>query len=159
MHHRSIIPTTRIQLSTVSTCTLFAIFAFSLGCQRSMPPTPTTGGDFLLTAQRLANTRLTDIREPLSWTFTSSTVLIDYKGQPIPTDVIEVLLGDGSTPLHIEASWHLDEEAKNLCLSDVKTDKAGIDKEITIPISPAGHVRVNLGSRQYNLFRDRIKSQ
>jgi hypothetical protein len=64
----------------------------------------------------------------------------------------------GSTPVPIEASWYLDEDAKTLCLSDVKTDQASIDKEATIPIAPAGRVRVNLGSRQHNMFPDRAKA-
>ncbi len=138
----------------VVACIVFATCACVVGCRQSQLPAIPTGGDSPVTAQRLTGTRLTDIREPLSWRFKGSTVLLDYAGQPIPSELVEALLGDRLTPVRIEASWHLDEEAGTLHLSDVKADEASIDKEVTISIGPAGHVRVNLGSRQYNMFRD-----
>ena len=114
-----------------------------------------TGGDTPVTTERLSGTRLSNIREPLSWSFTDSTVVIEYDGKPIPSDVVEALLGDGSTTAHIEASWRLDEVTGTLRLMGVKSDQTSIDKEVTILIAPAGHVRLNLGSRQYNLFHER----
>lgn len=158
MQNRSSLLTIRIRLSTAAVFTFVATCACVLGCQRLTPPKPQTGGDAPVTSRRLADTRLTDIKEPLSWRFTDSTVVIDYEGQPIPSDVVEALLGDGSTPVRVEASWRLDEQAGELCLTNVKTDRASTDKEVTIPITPAGQVRVNLGSRQYNLFRDGAKA-
>lgn len=110
-----------------------------------------------MTSQRLTGTRFTDIHRPLSWTFTGTTVVIENEGEPIPADVVEVLVGSGPMPVRIAASWRLDEEAKTLCLFDVKADEASFDKDVTIPIAPAGHVRVNLGTRQYNMFRERAK--
>ncbi len=111
-----------------------------------------------MTVERLIDTRLIDIHRPLSWTFTNTTVVIQFEGQPIPSDVVEALLGPGSTAVLIEASWQLDENAKTLCLSDMKADSESMDKEVTIAIAPAGQIRVNLGSRQYNMSRDRTKS-
>ena len=154
MPHTSCPIRMKARLSTTVACVVFATCALLFGCQPMSPPTP--GGDSPVTTQRLSGTRLTDIREPLSWSFTNSTVVIENEGQPIPADVVDALLGDGSAPVRIEASWRLDEVAGTLRLTGMKTDQASIDKEVTIPIAPAGHVRANLGSRQYNFFRDRV---
>ena len=83
-------------------------------------------------------------------------MVIEHEGQPIPADVVDALFGDGSAPVRIEASWCLDEFAGTLRLTGMKTDQASIDKEVFIPIAPAGRGRANLGSRQYNFFRDRV---
>ena len=110
-----------------------------------------------MTSQRLAHARLTDIREPLSWTFNDSIVVIDNGDQAIPSDMVEALLGDGSKPRRIEATWRLDEKVGVLHLSELKADEERIDREAAIPIRPAGHIRVNLGTRQYNVSRGSAK--
>ena len=110
-----------------------------------------------MTTQRLSGARLNDIREPLSWTFNDSIVVIENGDQPIPADVVEALLADRSTPVRIEATWHLDEKAGTLHLSEIMADEERCDKEVAIPIRPAGHVRMNLGTRQYNVFRGSVK--
>ncbi len=140
-----------------STVALLAMSVLMPGCQASSSPRPPTGGDSPVTAQRLSESRLTDIHEPLSWRFDNSVVIIDYEGQPIPMDLVELLLAEQTTPVRIEASWRLDEAAGTLHLSDLRVDEESIDREVTIAIAPAGHVRVNLGFRQYNVFRDGAK--
>jgi hypothetical protein len=124
-------------------------FAFLVGCQRR----PTTGGDIPVTTERLTNTRLSDIRQELTWKFDDTTVVIENRGQPIPPDLVQELLGDGSVPKRVEAAWLYDEKSGVLRLSDATADGHKIARELVIPIKPAGQVRVNLGSRQYNLFR------
>ena len=111
-----------------------------------------------MTVQRLTGARLTHIREPLTWSFKGSTVLIENEGQPIPADLADILVGEGFTPAQIEASWHLDELAGTLQLADIEVDDEAIAKEVTIPISPAGHVRVDLGSRQYNIHPGSVEN-
>lgn len=152
MSHTSSPIRMKARLSTSVACTVFTTCALLFGCLQMSPPA--TGGNSAITSQRLSGSRLTDIREPLSWSFTNSTVVIEHEGRPIPADVVDALLGDGSAPVRIEASWRLDEVAGILHLTGMKTDQASIDKEVTLPIVPAGHVRANLGSRQYNFFRD-----
>jgi hypothetical protein len=122
---------------------------FLVGCQRR----PTTGGDIPVTTERLTNTRLSDIRQELTWKFDDTTVVIENRGQPIPPDLVQELLGDGSVPKRVEAAWLYDEKSGVLRLSDATADGHKIARELVIPIKPAGQVRVNLGSRQYNLFR------
>ncbi len=79
--------------------------------------------------------------------------MIENKGQAIPSDLIEVLLGDASTRSRIEARWDLDEAAGVLHLSKLQADEESVDQEvITIPIKSASQVRVTLGTRQYNVF-------
>lgn len=160
IHGVQVMPTTSTPIarpawSTVSALCLLAAGALLAGCRGSAAPT--TGGDTPVTAQRLSGTRLTDIRGDLSWTFDESVVVIDNNAQLIPADVADVLVREGATPVRVEANWRLDEAAGVLHLSHRKADGEAIDAEAAIPIAPAGHVRVNLGDRQYNMFRNATK--
>ncbi|MCL4205613.1 MAG: hypothetical protein KJ000_24290 [Pirellulaceae bacterium] len=128
---------------------LAGFLVFFVGCERA----PTTGGDTPVTATRLTGTRLTDIHRPVSWSFSDRRVTIDNQGQPIPADVVEGVLGDTRTCWRIEADWQLLEQAGVLQLSQCTADGESIAGHLTVPIRPAGHVRVNLGDRQYNMFR------
>jgi hypothetical protein len=148
-------PVARLDLSTFTVWSVAGVCAFLVGCRHARAP----GGDSPVTTQRLTGTRLTDIREDLSWTFSDTVVVIENKDQPIPADLVQELLGNRSTPTRIEGTWQLDEQAGVLHLSDVKADGENIDTELAIPIKPAGHVRVDLGSRQYNLLRSRPKER
>lgn len=141
-----------IPMKPYTTLLLGAVAALSLlvGCR----PTPTTGGDQPVTTERLTGRHLVDIRRKVSWTFSDTEVVIQNQEQPIPPDVVHELLGNRSTPMRIEATWRFDENTKTLRLSDAKADGTNIGVELSIPIQPAGQVRVNLGTRQYNLFRD-----
>lgn len=126
---------------------------FLVGCQGA----PAPGGDSPVTTQRLTGSRLTDIRQDLSWTFDDTTVVIENNGQTLPSDLVHELLGSGSAPHRIEAAWRYNEHTGMLRLSDAKADGEEIATELVIPVKPAGHVRVNLGGRQYNLFRMKTK--
>jgi hypothetical protein len=129
--------------------TLAGFLVFFVGCERA----PTTGGDTPVTASRLAGTRLTDIHRTVSWSFSDRQVTIENQGQPIPADVLESVLGEPRTCSLIEADWQLLEQAGVLQLSQRKADGESVAGSIAVPIRPAGHVRVNLGDRQYNMFR------
>lgn len=124
--------------------------AFLGGCHRG----PTTGGDSPVTTARLTGSRLTDIGQNLTWTFDDTMVVIDNGGQPLPPDVVQELLVSNTAPNRVEAAWKYDEKAGLLRLSDVTAGGQKVATERAIRIKPAGHVRVNLGSRQYNLFHD-----
>ena len=110
-----------------------------------------------MTVERLSGARLNAISGDLAWTFDESVVVIENNDQPIPPDVADVLVREGATPVRVEADWQLDETAGVLHLSSLKADGETIDVELAIPIAPAGHVRVNLGGRQYNVFRNATK--
>ena len=133
----------RIELKVI------ACLALLIGCQRAT----STGGDSFITTQRLAGCQLIDIRDKLSWTFSDSGVVIENNGQPLPADLIRELLGNQTAPKRIEATWRFDEKVDLLRLSNATADDESVATELSIPIKPAGHVRVNLGTRQYNLFR------
>jgi len=138
----------RAMLFSRSVC---VVIVFVWGCQQEDRPTP--GGDVPLTVDALTNVRLTDIREPLSWTFTASTVVIDFKGQPLPADVAHRFGAVESAPMRIESEWQLDVVAHELRLSNVQVDGTRIEDQVVIAISTAGVARLNLGERQYNRFR------
>lgn len=123
--------------------------AVLLGCYRP----PMTGSDDPVTTERLTGSRLVDMRQDLSWTFDDTTVVIENRDQPLPQDLVQELLGDRTAPIRVEADWEYDEKSGVLRLSDATADGDKIAKDLAIPIKPAGQVRVNLGSRQYNLFR------
>ena len=44
--------------------------------------------------------------------------------------------------------------AQALVLSQITADGEDTQAEAVLPIEPAGAVRVNLGDRQYNMFRE-----
>lgn len=117
----------------------------------------TTGGDTPVTRDRLSNVRLADIRRELTWKFSDQRVVIENNGQPITPDLVEALLGEQATPLRIEAAWELDEKAGLLRLTDLNVDGEPSEREAALPIAPAGHVRINLGDRQYNRFAEKAK--
>ena len=119
---------------------------------------PAPGGDTLVTIQRLSGARLTDIRENLSWSFLESVVIIENKGQSIPSDLVVALLEDQSTCNRIEAAWQFDENSGLLRLSSMKVDGRKMNTEASISIKPAGHIRVNLGDRQYNVLPGEAKT-
>ena len=107
-----------------------ACLVLLVGCQRATSP----GGDSPITTQRLAGSRLTDIRDELSWTFRDTGVVIENNGQPLPSDLIRELLGSQSAPKRIEATWRFDEKVNILRLSNVKADGENISTEL--PLSP-----------------------
>ncbi len=129
-------------------------FAFLVGCQRA----PAPGGDSPVTTQKLTGSRLTDLREDLSWTFDDTTVVIENNTQPIQSDVVQELLGNHAAPRRIEAAWRYDRNTGMLRLRNATADGEEIATEMVIPVKSAGHVRVNLGGRQYNLFRINTKA-
>ena len=120
----------------------------SLG-ERFAPPVGTTTP---VTTARLKDARLQFIRSDLNWRFPGQQLLIENGGEPLPPDLVEELTGQKATLQQMEATWALNPTADRLQLSDVRLDGEKLDRELTISIEAAGHVRVNLGSRQYNLF-------
>ncbi len=115
-------------------------------------PTVHTGGDSPVTVQRLSATRLNDIHDDVSWVFSPTVVVIANDGELLPSDVVATLLDDASTCKRVEASWQLDEKSGLLKLSQRKADDKDFPGQVTLPISPAGHIRVNLAGRQYNAY-------
>ncbi len=105
-----------------------------------------------VTVERLKDSRLVYIRSDLAWNFIGNRLVIENGNQPIPLDLVEELVGKPLTLKRIEASWTLDGTSDMIRLSDVKLDGEALPENLSISIRPAGHVRVDLGSRQYNLF-------
>jgi len=134
--------------------TILAGMAFCvclIGCRGK----PSTGGDSPVTAARLTGTRLVDIRDNVSWDFDGEFVVIENKGQPLPPEVLATVVAGASTCQRVQAAWQLDQTNGMLLLSNILVDGKAVDQKTAISIKPAGHVRVNLGTRQYNMSRDK----
>jgi len=112
------------------------------------------GGDSPVTISRLEGSKLVDIRTDVSLSFQKGFITIENNGGPIPPDLVVELLSNGMTPNQIEAKWQFDEKANTIELQDVTLDGETFASKPSIPIRPAGHLRVNLGSRPYNMFRN-----
>lgn len=119
------------------------------GCVRQTEPE----WDQPVTASRLKGGRLKSIDSKVVWAFTDSKFVLknnEDNKQPIPTDLVEQLLGPGSSATRIEGRWQLDEQRGLLILSEIERDGKKGAPESRMPIGPAGPIRVNLGGRQYN---------
>lgn len=124
------------------------------GCQQSMP---TTGGDIPVTAARLQGTTLAFIRnKDLLWKFTDAALEFTNNGFPIPGAFASEVLGQEGSPNKITASWELKDDNSTLRLFNVMADGEPSAAEVSLPISPAGKIRINLGSHQYNLRKERV---
>ena len=150
MLQKSVVLALLARLSVLSLCIGLG------GCGGSQT---TDGPDEPLTSARLTSTMLTDINGDLTWKFAESEVVIENKQLPIPTEFMNDIFGGEMACNKIEASWQLDETAGKLQLTKVTIDGQESDFEASIPISGAGHIRANLGDRQYNLSREQPKTK
>jgi hypothetical protein len=123
-----------------------------IGCSFNELIRPPGSTSTPVTVERLKDSRLVYIRSDLAWNFIGNRLVIENGNQPIPLDLVEELVGKPLTLKRIEASWTLDGTSDMIRLSDVKLDGEALPANLSISIRPAGHVRVDLGSRQYNLF-------
>ena len=117
------------------------------GCAR-VPP---VGHDEPVTVERLVGKRLTDINNDVSWEFDESSVTIENEGRPLPDYLVEELLGSETKCSSFTADWQFDESTGVLTLTEIETDDQPFDGEVKLDIRPAGPIRVNLGTRQYNV--------
>jgi len=122
------------------------------GCSPSELIHPPGSTSTPVTVERLNDSRLVHIRSDLTWRFVGNGLVIENNDESIPVDLVEELIGEPVTLKRIEADWTLNAASDTVRLSDVRLDGEKIDQVLSISIQPAGHVRVNLGSRQYNVF-------
>lgn len=139
-------------MNSKAIATILFVLTSSLlaGCQ----PTPTTGGDSPLTPSRLRGSTATYIgNRDLTWSFADTTVQFTHQDKVIPGEFASEIVGEESPPKIISASWELTDGNRKLHLFNITIDEEPSDLEASLPIAPAGHVRINLGSYQYNLGR------
>ena len=120
------------------------------GC--GSPPKQVTGGDRPVTLTRLVDHQATDIREPVTWTFSKSQVVIEHQGRVLPDDILKLFSIEGEAPQRLDASWRLDERVGVLFLTKIQVDGVAGRKDTSVSIKPAGPLRVNIDARQYNLL-------
>ncbi len=87
------------------------------------------------------------------WSFSSERFILDAGKELLPSDLQIALLGADLNASRIEGKWNLVDDIRKLVLSDIQVDGKGkSDGEVILAIEPAGPVRVNLGSYQYNII-------
>ena len=139
-------------MARITPWTVIALTSFIfVGCQRSIT---TTGADTPVSASRLQGSTLASIRnKDLQWTFMDSTLEFTNNEAAIPVEFAIDIAGEKSSPKKISAAWELTDDNTKLRLFNVTIDDEASDKEVSLPISPAGHIRMNLGGQQYNLHK------
>ncbi|MEM7473597.1 MAG: hypothetical protein AAF483_01255 [Planctomycetota bacterium] len=147
--------------------TLLAMVALGLAIvppekekKKKSSPSDTIGQSLPINSQRLTGNTLTEIGRTtnLRWKFDDSTVEISFQNGPIPTAVVEDLLGPGTKASTISASWELQEKNQTLHLENFLVDGEPVDHETNLDIKPAGPIRIDLGSQQYNTYPNGIVS-
>lgn len=110
----------------------------------------TTGYTEPVTAKRLVDKQLTDIRRSVTWSFTHDTVTIDNDGEQLPVDVMETLGQPQMEVKQVTANWKLRKPDGQLYLTNMKFGEQQSGLTINIPIAGAGPIRADIGGRQYN---------
>jgi hypothetical protein len=134
-----------------------SVFVGIVGCGRMQTTEPPkkvlVGGDRPVSAVRLTDSVLLSIQEPVvEWRFTDDGFVVHAGKSPLPSDLADVLFGPGATVDMVEGKWAHDIGNGTLLLTEIRSgDKKGVEKA-TLPVAPAGAVRANLGTRQYNLI-------
>jgi hypothetical protein len=104
-------------------------------------------------ARTLIESRLDSIRNDGDWTFTAEKFVLKAGKDPLPENLLRVLLGPGRSASRIEGKWNLDGKEWKLTLTQILGDgKAGL-KEARLDISTAGKLRINIGEHQYMIVR------
>ena len=109
------------------------------------------GGDWPVSNERLKGARLYAIQSTTTWDFTDTRFTVANRGGPLPVNVAESLLGPGTAASRVVGNWRFDEKANVMILSEMEKDGQKVDATVSLPIHPAGTVRVNFGTEQYNL--------
>jgi hypothetical protein len=139
-------------------CVLFLTFLTLVGVDL-LAKNPAPGGDRPVTTKRLIGAKLEYHRDDrkLIWAFTERDFVLVIGGKKAPLILLEKLTGSRDVVSRVQGSWRLDEKNDQLilCVKDVGTKD---QREVKLPIHPAGLVRVNLGDYQYNVFPGEAKS-
>lgn len=132
-----------------------AILTLVGGCDSNPGPAPPRpkidfSGPDSVTPKTLAGSEFVDISDDThKWIFHDSEFHLE--GAPIPPDLSKHIGFEGPVK-SATGLWRIDEAAESLVLSEITGDGKAIEGVVRIPLTPAGHVRVNIGARQYNGF-------
>jgi hypothetical protein len=113
---------------------------------------PGFGTDDPIPTARLRGARLSDIRSSTTWDFTPTRFTLANQGNPLPVSIAAAVLGSDTKATRIVGDWRLDEPAGVLILWNMERDGQKVDTTASVAIRPAGAVRANLGTDQYNIF-------
>lgn len=128
------------------------LLAAAAGCSK---PKPVPGYVAPITVERLVGRRLADIKQKqISWRFDATTVTIDNNGDPLPQHILDDLQLQRDSCKQIKAAWSLSASNDRIAFTEFEIDGEATAGEATVAIEPAGPIRANLGSRQYNILRE-----
>jgi hypothetical protein len=142
-------------LSALMTASALAFPACS-GPKEPIPSIPPIGGWYgPVTHEHLIGVRVclggSVTNSEFVWAFSQHGFAIKGNDGPIPQDVLDAVLGEGSEARLIEGKWELAGPA--LILSEIRADNVGGFAEVRLKMFLTGPsvVRVNLGGSQYVL--------
>lgn len=112
------------------------------------------GIDSPVTTERLTGATLVSVNEGpvVQWTFTQTGFDVHAGEKELPAEIVETLRGTGVAGEQIEGTWRFDADKSELVLTRRIEGAEPNEFHVALPISGAGHVRVNLGSLQYNVL-------
>jgi hypothetical protein len=94
------------------------------------------------------------------WSFSNERFVLDAGKELLPSDLQIALLGHDLKASRVEGKWNLEDDNRKLAFFDMQVDgkeKPGWDAKLAI--GPAGPIRVNLGSYQYNIIPQNLIKQ
>jgi hypothetical protein len=119
--------------------------------QETFPP---PGGGAAVTTGRLQGALLDSIRDrEAAWAFSKDRFLLKLGDDLRPRALAEKLMGDGAKARRIEGQWRLEPSMGRLVLSDIQSDDQRGRPSVTLAIGPAGLLRVNIDTMQFNVFQ------
>ncbi len=150
----------RIAVPLTLTVLLGILVTFS-GCRKGpMPTGPKVpdemiliGGDVPLSDWRLQGAQLQAIRSGTTWDLTNARFTLANRDGPLPADIAASVLGPGTTANRVVGDWRFDGQAGVMILSNMESDGRKVDATVSLPIHPAGAVRADFGTEQYNIMR------
>jgi len=116
-------------------------------------PVPPGSSYRSITAARLIGATLDEVgsNAPVVWHFGVKRFRVDFRGEP-PADLVRQLLGRTANVARIEGQWRYEDDRGYLVLHDLAAKGVKNAREVSLPISPAGLLRADLGGRQYQLL-------
>jgi hypothetical protein len=104
--------------------------------------------------ERFKACRLDPIVRDAKWYFSlkQERFVLECGNERLPAELQKAFLDSDDKACRVEGNWQLVDGNQKLMFSHLVVDGKPRGGEVTFPIEPAGLMRVNLGSHQYNVI-------